>query len=91
MVDAFFAKYDFISQITGQELHVITRLRDDAEPGDLEWDPLAWYPSDPVEQQIIKTKELQNGRLAMLAVAGIVAQELTDGKEVLCHFQKVCV
>mmetsp|Transcript_24282 Transcript_24282/g.54586 ORF Transcript_24282/g.54586 Transcript_24282/m.54586 type:complete len:176 (+) Transcript_24282:308-835(+) len=36
------------------------------------------------------TKELQNGRLAMLAVAGIVAQELTDGKEILCHFQKVC-
>jgi len=30
VVDAFFAKYDFISQITGQELHVITRLRDDA-------------------------------------------------------------
>lgn len=67
------------------------RLRDDVEPGDLKWDPLGWYPSDPVEQQAIKTKELQNGRLAMLAVAGIVAQELVDGKEVLCHFQKVCV
>lgn len=30
VVDAFFAKHDFISQITGQELQVITRLRDDA-------------------------------------------------------------
>jgi hypothetical protein len=30
VVDAFFAKHDFISQITSQELHVITRLRDDA-------------------------------------------------------------
>ncbi len=67
------------------------RLRDDVEPGDFGWDPLDWYPSDPAEQQIIKTKELQNGRLAMLGVAGIVAQELLDGKEVLCHFQKVCV
>mmetsp|Transcript_97766 Transcript_97766/g.276551 ORF Transcript_97766/g.276551 Transcript_97766/m.276551 type:complete len:217 (-) Transcript_97766:123-773(-) len=66
------------------------RLRADAEPGDLNWDPLGWYPSDPVEQAKIKTKELQNGRLAMLGVAGIVAQELTDGKEILCHFQKVC-
>lgn len=66
------------------------RLRDDAEPGDLEWDPIGWYPTDPTEQAIIKTKEIQNGRLAMLGVAGIVAQELVDGKEILCHFQKVC-
>ena len=66
------------------------RLRDDADAGDLTWDPLGWYPSDPSEQAIIKTKELQNGRLAMLGVAGIVVQELMDGKEILCHFQKVC-
>jgi len=71
-------------------LNRLARLRDDVEPGDLDWDPLGWYPSDPSEQAIIKTKELQNGRLAMLGVAGIVAQELLDGKEVLCHFQKVC-
>jgi light-harvesting complex I chlorophyll a/b binding protein 1 len=68
----------------------LARLREDVEPGDLNWDPLEWYPSDPKEQEIIKTKELQNGRLAMLGFAGIVLQELTDGKEVLCHFQKVC-
>ena len=67
------------------------RLRDDVEPGDLGWDPLGWYPTEPAEQEWIKTKELQNGRLAMLAVAGIAAQEIMDGKEVLCHFQKVCV
>lgn len=67
------------------------RLRDDVDAGDYGWDPLAWYPEDPAAQAVIKTKELQNGRLAMLAVAGIVAQELADGKEVLCHFQKVCV
>lgn len=73
-----------------KDLGRFARLREDSEPGDLNWDPLGWYPSDPVEQQIIKTKELQNGRLAMLGVAGIVAQELVDGKEILCHFQKVC-
>lgn len=67
------------------------RLREDSEPGDLNWDPLGWYPKDEAAQVEIRTKELQNGRLAMLAVAGIVAQELTDGKEILCHFQKVCV
>ena len=65
-------------------------LKADSEPGDLGWDPLGWYPEDPEEQAIIRTKEIQNGRLAMLSFLGIVAQELTDGKEVLCHFQKVC-
>jgi hypothetical protein len=29
------------------------------------------------------TKELNNGRLAMLAIAGIVAQELVTGNSVL--------
>ena len=29
------------------------------------------------------TKELQHGRLAMLAVAGFLAQELVDGHELL--------
>eukprot|EP01035_Chromulina_nebulosa_P020044 gene20044-26024_t len=71
-------------------LNRAARLKADSEPGDLNWDPLGWYPTDPSEQAIIKTKELQNGRLAMLGVAGIVAQELIDGKEILCHFQKVC-
>ena len=33
----------------------------------------------------MSTKELQHGRLAMLAVAGFVAQELVDGKEILVH------
>ena len=66
------------------------RLRDDVDAGDYGWDPLGWYPEDAEQQQIIRTKELQNGRVAMLAVAGIIAQELSDGKEVLCHFQKVC-
>jgi hypothetical protein len=42
------------------------RLLESSEPGDLGFDPLGWYPSDPKEQEIIKTKELQNGRLAMV-------------------------
>jgi light-harvesting complex I chlorophyll a/b binding protein 1 len=74
------------SQAAGRQ----ARLREDVDAGDYGWDPLGWYPEDPIEQDTIRIKELQNGRVAMLAVAGIVAQELTDGKEILCHFQKVC-
>lgn len=90
-IEAWFIVNKWEPRSETKELKRLARLRDDAEPGDFGWDPLGWYPSDPEQQVIIKTKELQNGRLAMLAVAGIFAQEFTDGKEILCHFQKVCV
>ena len=60
-------------------------LRDDYVPGDLGFDPLGLKPTDPDEYDIMATKELQNGRLAMLAAAGFMAQELTDGKGILEH------
>jgi hypothetical protein len=34
----------------------------------------------------MQTKELQNGRVAMLAVTGFMAQELVDGKGIFDHF-----
>jgi Chlorophyll A-B binding protein len=61
-------------------------LREDYTPGDIGFDPLNLKPSDPSKLFELQTKELQNGRLAMLAVAGFVAQELTDGKGILEHF-----
>merc|ERR1719183_3040107 len=63
------------------------QLRDEYTPGDLAWDPLGLAPEDPQEFSEMQTKELQHGRLAMLATAGFVAQELTDGKGILEHFQ----
>jgi light-harvesting complex I chlorophyll a/b binding protein 1 len=33
----------------------------------------------------MQTKELNNGRLAMVAVAGFMAQELVNGTEVFQH------
>jgi Chlorophyll A-B binding protein len=58
-------------------------LRDDYTPGDLGFDPLGLKPSDPAAFFELQTKELQNGRLAMLAAAGFMAQELTNGKGIL--------
>jgi len=60
-------------------------LREDYYPGDIGFDPLGLKPTDADEFNAIQTKELQNGRLAMLAIAGFVAQELMDGKPILLN------
>ena len=62
-------------------------MRDEYQPGDLGFDPLGLMPDDPEEFDIMQTKELQHGRLAMLAAAGFMAQELTDGKGIIEHLQ----
>ena len=54
----------------------IAGLRDGYVNGDLKFDPLGLKPTAPAALKTIQTKELNNGRLAMLAIAGIVAQEL---------------
>merc|ERR1719164_275197 len=55
-------------------------LSDDYYPGDIGFDPLNLKPADATEFAEMATKELQHGRLAMLAISGFVAQELVDGK-----------
>ena len=62
------------------------KMRDDHFPGDVGFDPLGLKPEDPEEFEMMVTKELQNGRLAMLAAAGFLAQEAVDGKGILEHF-----
>ena len=62
-------------------------LKDDYSPGDLKFDPFGLMPEDPEEFDLMQTKELQNGRLAMLAAAGFLAQEAVDGKGIIEHFQ----
>jgi len=42
-------------------------------PGDLGFDPLGLKPTDPKELKELQTKELNNGRLAMIATAGMIA------------------
>ena len=60
-------------------------ISDDYYPGDVGFDPLGLKPTDADEFATIQTKELQNGRLAMLGVAGMVAQELVNGKEIFVN------
>lgn len=63
----------------------VDTLQSDYFPGDIGFDPFGLKPKDPEAFLEMNTKELQNGRLAMLAVAGFVAQELTNGKEIFVN------
>jgi hypothetical protein len=56
-------------------------MKDDHVPGDLGFDPLGLKPTDPEEFKEMQTKELNNGRLAMIAAAGMIAQELATGQK----------
>jgi hypothetical protein len=56
-------------------------IRSDHEAGDLGFDPLGLKPTDPAELKEMQTKELNNGRLAMIAAAGMILQELATGNK----------
>jgi light-harvesting complex I chlorophyll a/b binding protein 1 len=47
----------------------------------LGFDPLGLKPTDPAELKEMQTKELNNGRLAMIAAAGMIVQELATGEK----------
>jgi hypothetical protein len=59
------------------------RMREDYNPGDIGFDPLNLMPESSEEFYRLQTKELQNGRLAMLGAAGFLAQEAVNGKGIL--------
>jgi Chlorophyll A-B binding protein len=71
------------SSETADRKSVVAQLKESYINGDLGFDPLGLTPDNSDDFDILRTKELNNGRLAMLAVAGIVAQELVNGKGVL--------
>ncbi|MEC8280291.1 MAG: chlorophyll a-b binding domain-containing protein [Verrucomicrobiota bacterium] len=59
------------------------------KPGDFGFDPLGLKPTDPAELLEMQNKELNNGRLAMIAIAGFFAQELIDGKIIAADIYKI--
>jgi len=58
-------------------------LRESYYPGDIRFDPLGLKPKDAKEFANMQTKELNNGRLAMIAAAGMCVQEQINGKGIL--------
>lgn len=67
---------------TFKSIDGVAGLKDNYVNGDLKFDPLGLKPKAPEALKTIQTKELNNGRLAMVGVAGIVAQELATGNAV---------
>jgi hypothetical protein len=67
-------------------------LRDSYYPGDVGFDPLGLKPTDAKAFAGMQTRELQNGRLAMIGVAGMCAQELVNHRTIMAtidFYQKV--
>ncbi|CAN0173354.1 unnamed protein product [Ectocarpus sp. 12 AP-2014] len=58
-------------------------LKEDYSPGDLGFDPLNIKPKTEEAFDAMKTKELNNGRLAMIGTAGMLVQELVNGQDIL--------
>jgi len=58
-------------------------LRESYYPGDIGFDPLGLKPKNAKEFESMQAKELSNGRLAMIAAAGMCVQELVNGKGIL--------
>merc|ERR1711920_289868 len=69
------AAHGFASEFAGTTV-------EERAPGDFGFDPLNLKPESAEEFKELQNKELNNGRLAMLAAAGIMAQELVTGKAV---------
>merc|ERR1712087_149711 len=72
-----FSVFSFNSPFGGEPWSI----RSDYESGDLGFDPLGLKPTSAAEYKEMATKELNNGRLAMFAIAGMVGQELATGSK----------
>lgn len=66
-----------------EALGQFNQVKEGAAPGDLGFDPLNLRPSDEESWEKVQLRELKNGRLAMLAIAGMLYTEILTGNGVL--------
>merc|ERR1712193_572170 len=76
-IPEIFSVFTFVSPFGGEPW----AIRADHYPGDLGFDPLGLKPDTPAELKEMQTKEINNGRLAMIGAAGMIAQELASGQK----------
>jgi len=76
----------------GKPFQTLFKVREGYYPGDVGFDPLGLKPTDAKDFVNMQTKELQNGRLAMIGAAGMCSQELVNHRtivETIVFYQKV--
>merc|ERR1711904_505744 len=79
-IPEIFSVFTFQNPIEGGRMW---EMKQDHVPGDLGFDPLGLKPKDPKMFKEMQSKEINNGRLAMIAAAGMVAQEIATGEKLL--------
>jgi len=66
-----------------EALGAFQQAKPGAEPGNLGWDPLNLRADNPELWEKTQLRELKNGRLAMMAIAGMLVQEQLTGYGVI--------
>jgi len=70
----------FVSFAEAMSLAALSNMNEfDRKPGDWGFDPFGLYPTDPAKQKEMQLKELKNGRLAMVAIGGMIAGAQISG------------
>ncbi|VEU40684.1 unnamed protein product [Pseudo-nitzschia multistriata] len=76
------ARIGWVEPNFGSWSSTLWKLRENYYPGDIGFDPLGLKPTDAKAFRNMQTRELQNGRLAMLGAAGMCAQELVNHRTI---------
>jgi len=76
------AQVGWVEPNLGSWTTTLWQLRDNYYPGDVGFDPLGLKPTDPKAFKNMQTRELQNGRLAMIGWAGMCSQELVNHRTI---------
>jgi hypothetical protein len=80
------ATIGWVEPDVGSWTKTLWTLRNNYYPGDVGFDPLGLKPEDPAAFASMQTRELQNGRLAMIGVAGMCSQELVNHRSLFETF-----
>jgi Chlorophyll A-B binding protein len=78
--DSMIQIFGWISFLEAVSFPALANMNEfDRIPGEFGFDPLRMYPKDSEKRKEMELKELKNGRLAMVAIGGMVAGSLVTG------------